>query len=578
MLQELLIRDFALIDQINVNFSRGLNVLTGETGAGKSIMIDGLLAVLGAKVGAAAIKAGREKALIEARFSVNEEVRCWLAKHELADDDPNELYVTREITKSGSKIRVNGTLVNVSQISELRSLLITVHAQHEARTLMSGQAQLELLDSRGDRSHQDLLSHVRQLHACRQTVYAELSHGQLSEEERERKLSFARFQLGELEEAGIEDLDEDEVLKQKRAVLADVVNIQTAVSSVFRIMLADAGGEAAGPGAYELIQKAAAELSKISVSSGKVRELSESLYASAEQISETLRLLRRFAEELEDDPELLREIEDRLATLTGIKRKYGPTLADAVETRRRLEEEIHTWENSAQLLTDLKKDLAELDSELLAAAKQLSVSRKSLAGQLAELVAGELRDLGMEHCQVEIVVTANEKIEQTAAEVGPHGIDRVDFLIAPNPGQPLASLAKIASGGELSRIMLALKTIFARADNVSTVVFDEIDTGLSGKTLQSMRDKLLSLAQSHQILCITHQPIIAAAADNYLYVTKTQSRTETCVEVSSLDNEARVQSLAMMAGGVTDEHSLQFARSLVFDSVRVVGKTSGAKN
>lgn len=568
MLQELHIRDFALIDQVNVDFSAGLNVLTGETGAGKSIMIDGLLAVLGAKTGAAAIKLGREKALIEARFSINEEVRAWLARHELAEDDLSELDITREITKSGSKIRVNGILVNVAQITELRNLLITVHAQHEARTLMSGQAQLELLDSRGSKAHQDLLTSVRLLHARRQAIFAELGQRQLSEDERERKLGFARFQLAELEEADVQDPLEDESLKQKRAVLADVVNIQTAINAVFQILSGDVEGESGGAGAYEAIQKAAAELSRISASSDKVKTLSDSLYASAEQINETLRSLRRFAGELEDDPELLQELEDRLAILTVIKRKYGPTLADAMATRAQLEEEIHTLENSATLLMELKQNLAELDSELWAAAKQLSASRKSLAGKLAAMVAGELRDLGMEHCRVEIAVSASEKIEEAVAEIGAQGLDRVDFLIAPNPGQPLSPLTKIASGGELSRIMLALKTIFARADKVSTVVFDEIDTGLSGKTLQSMRDKLLSLACSHQILCITHQPIIAASASNYLHVTKTQSSTETRVEVSCLDNEARLQSLAMMAGGGTDEHSLQFARSLVADSVR----------
>ncbi|MGH7490614.1 MAG: hypothetical protein ACREMY_34125 [bacterium] len=275
------------------------------------------------------------------------------------------------------------------------------------------------------------------------------------------------------------------------------------------------------------------------------------------------RSLRRYADSLESNPEALASIEARLALLASIKRKYGPTIEEAIARRDELGVEIDTLDNAQSAIEELNAELQSVEGEMSALARTLSETRKKLARQLCTSIERELKDLGMERCRFEVNFEALQ-------EANSSGIDRIEFVISPNPGQPLMPLGKIASGGELSRIMLAIKTIFASSDNVATVIFDEIDSGLSGRVLQSMRDKLAQLARSHQILCITHQPIIASVADNHIEVRKEQLKNSTRVTVAVLGADERLRSIASMASGQDDEQSaLSFAQSLIAQANQV---------
>jgi DNA repair protein RecN (Recombination protein N) len=557
MLQSLEIRDFALIEHLRVEWTRGLNVLTGETGAGKSILMDALNTVLGGKAGPGLIRPTAEKSYIEAEFALQPPVAAWLKRQDLLDEECATFIISREISKSGTRVRINGTLVNVSLVQELAQILLTVHAQHEARTLMSPQSQLEMLDSLGEPAHKKQLEKLRTLYARRRDVALQLKELQMSEDERMRKLDFARYQLRELQEAALEAENEDEELSNQQMILSNVSVLEQSVNDACAFLCGETANGEETHSAVDLIQSALSEVEHAAKLDPVIEENCELVRASLANVEEAIRGLRRYANALDTNPEALATVESRLAQLASIKRKYGPSLSDAIQRRDGLSDEVEKLDNAQTAIDDLTTELGSLDQELQGLSSNVSTSRKKFAKKLAESVERELKDLGMERCRFEIAF-------DVLAEPGPAGIDRIEFVIAPNPGQPLMPLGKIASGGELSRIMLAIKSIFASSDQIPTVIFDEIDTGLSGRVLQSMRDKLASLAKSHQILCITHQPIIASVADNHIEVRKDQGKTQTKVSAMKLTDDERLRSLASMASGQDDQEiALNFARSLV---------------
>ncbi len=562
MLTNLTISNFALIEHLRLDWTKGLNVLIGETGAGKSIIIDALSTLLGAKAGPSVIRSGKEKAHIEGIFSANSTVMAWLKTNELVDDSGEEIVVSREVTKTGSRFRINGTLVNQQLVQEVRQLLFSVHAQHEARTLLSPQAQLELLDSMADKSHQKLVEKVRTIYERKRDLSLQLNELRISEEERLRRIDFARFQLSELNEAHLSEDNEDETLIQQERVLTNftLLDSQTALAQDNL-----SGGEHDGEKncALDLLQQALAELDKAVKYDTDLESISTLLLGSLASAEEATKLLRRYRDGLETDPETLNIVQSRLALLSTIKKKYGPALKDAIERIAALEEDLAQLENAQVRAESIESELNEASTELLQLSVELTEKRKKLAKQFSAKLQDELSNLGMERCRIEINFEAME-------EPGAAGQDRIEFLIAPNPGQPIAPLAKIASGGELSRIMLAIKTIFANVDQTPTVVFDEIDTGLSGKTLQAMRDKLMRLSKSHQILCITHQPILAAVADNHVRILKQHLDEDTVVSARVLNAEERVKALAGMASGYEDEEvAINFAQSLIDQAKQV---------
>lgn len=561
MLKSITIKNFAIIESVDVEWTPGLNVLTGETGAGKSILFDALSIVLGAKAGPANIRAGAQNALIEAFFIPGKEALDWLEKNELADG-AEEVVVTRELSEKSSRSRINGILVNSALLQELRGLLLTFHAQHEIRTLLTSSSQLALLDSLGDKAHEGLSNSYKGKFGSYQGLLKQAGES-LSDEERLKKLEFTRWEIQELEAANLGDPAEDEDLKERRAILEGSAQLESNVMSAVSML---SGGDDHDGSVIDLLQRSLAELETASSTDSSLAGTAELLSASLANAEEAASELRTYRDRIDSDPESLAMVEERQALLASIKRKFGPTLEEAIDRLDSLRRTIETLENADWQAEKLKAELRKLESELTEQAQKLSASRQKLAEKLSLSIMDELKQLGMDRARFDIEFTSSGELTGT-------GLDRLEFLISANPGQPLLPLSRIASGGELSRVMLALKTIFASADRVSTVVFDEIDTGMSGKTLTAIRDRLAKLARSHQILCITHNPIVASVADNYLDVCKEQSNDKTIIRVRHLDGEERLSSLAAMASGSQNEEvSLTFARSLVDQSASIKAK------
>ncbi len=567
MLQNLRIKNFALIEDLEMTCTAGLNVLTGETGAGKSILIDALNILLGEKAGAGFIRFGCEKAIIEGIFQIKSVVINWLKTNELIDEEPieeaaTELIVSREIAKAGSRFRINGVLVNQATMAELKPMLIHMHAQHEARTLLGALSQLNILDALASGKHQEMLAEIKALHLEKTTLQKELEQMQMSEEERVRRLDFAHFHLEELRTANLKEADEDEQLAKRQAVLTNVSQLDLASTNAYYALIggsSETAEESSGinTGAIDAIHCALANLDKASKLDSNLDTVTEALNNALGLLEDAQTALRHYKDNLESDPEAIQEIEARIAQLATIKRKYGPTLGQAIERTSLLENEIEQLENAQQETNKIQNKIETISVQQNKKAMQIREERKKLAQDLAVKVKTELSALGMERCQFEIAFEKN-------TDIGPYGFDRVEFMISPNPGQALLPLAKIASGGELSRIMLALKSIVAGLDDPPTIVFDEIDAGLSGRIVQAVRDKLVNLSQVRQVLCITHQPIIAAAANNHLFIEKQHQDQSTNVTICALSGQDRVKALAAMASGRENEAvALDFAQALL---------------
>ncbi len=569
MLQSLRIKNFALIEDLEMTCAAGLNVLTGETGAGKSILIDALNILLGEKAGPAFIRNGSDKAVIEGLFQIGPAVIIWLKNNELADqsqddDSPDnqssaELFITREITKTGSRFRINGVLVNQALLVELKQMLIHMHAQHEARTLLSSQFQLNILDGLADAAHFNKLAAIKAAYEEKAQLQKELAQLQMSEEDRIRKLDFARFHLEELQNANLKEVDEDEQLAAKQMILANVAQLELAAMTAYNALVGvnESDDGAIHTGAIDALQIAINSLERAAKLDNSLNTIGDVLSNALSLLEEGQISLRHYKDNLEADPEAMQEIDARVAQLATIKRKYGPTLAQATERLNDLKTDIEQLDNVQNETNKIESKLKAINKALEVAALAVSQTRQNLAALFTDKMKTELAELGMERCQFEI--TFNK-----SSEIGATGFDRIEFMISPNPGQPLLPLAKIASGGELSRIMLALKTIVAGLDDPPTIVFDEIDAGLSGRIVQAVRDKLAALAQARQILCITHQPIIAAAANNHLFIEKRHSENTTNVTIRILTGQDRVKALAAMASGDDNEAvALDFAQALI---------------
>lgn len=548
MLKSILIRDFTLIDSLEVDFDPKMNILTGETGAGKSIIIDAIDAALGARASKDLIKEGREKASIELCLeSKNPSVTSFLAENGI--DFDGEIILSREITQSATRSRVNGALVTQNILQELKNLLIDIHSQHQTYKYLQPKTHIELLDEYGDEAHLTLLLEYR-------TTYREFLDAKKEFEEKlakntdtAQKAEFLKFQIEEIEQASITDTDEFENLKAEREKL---VNAQELKELTYSSYYAIYGQDASLLSALSAIETKLIKASKFDT---ELEKPAESIAESIAILRDVSDELRAYSDDLSDNPLRLEQIEERLNLLDKLRRKYGATLEGILESLEIFQKDLDSIENADENLKLLEDKIAKLDAKTDDLAQKLSDSRKKFAKKLSELIEAELHDLAMPNARYSVNVEAKEK-DST-------GADEVEFLISANPGESLKPLAKIASGGEISRVMLAIKAIFAKSDSVNTVIFDEIDTGISGATLQSVADKMKKLSASHQIICITHNPIIAAAANKHLHVEKHQDLLSTKVSIKELSFDERVEILAKIASGAVNESSKSFARELL---------------
>ncbi|WP_315790776.1 DNA repair protein RecN [Fischerella sp. JS2] len=570
MLSLLRIENFALIDQLELEFGAGLNVLTGETGAGKSIILDAIDAVLGGKVSSRVIRTGTNRAMVEATFTSNSALAAWLTEQEIDLIEENSIFISREITSSSGKVRsrsrINGVLVNQQFMSELRDRLVEITAQ--GQTVLVGQsAQIrDWLDAYGGESVLQQRQEVANAFSAYQEAHQALEKRRTSERERLQQLDLLTYQVKELGEVNLSEPDELEQLQQERQRLNHVVELQQMSYKVYQALYQN-DGEA--PTATDLLGDSETILTDMVEYDSQMQTLLDLVRDAQATVVELGRQINAYGESLEADPQRLEEVEERIRELKQICRKYGPTLAEAIAYYQRIQAELAELNDTEQSIESLEVQQAECLAKLTQACQKLTQLRRTAAAKLEAKLIRELKPLAMEKVQFQVEIAL---VTPTIV-----GADKITFMFSPNPGEPLQPLSEIASGGEMSRFLLALKACFSQAQTTGTMVFDEIDVGVSGRVAQAIAEKLHQLSQFHQVLCVTHQPLVAAMADRHFRVDKQvinqikgkkehngSSEERTVVRITTLDNlSKRREELAQLAGGKSAQEAIAFAESLL---------------
>ncbi len=550
MLESLTIRHVALIDEATICFHPGMQVMTGETGAGKSIVVDSVNLILGGRADRDLIRTGCEKASVEAAFSVrnNRQVLDYLKEEGIDCDDTLTIY--REISANGKNTcRVNGVMIPVSALKDLAAMLLDLHGQSDQLFLSDSAAQLAFLDQTGDEKHRKLLNQIREDYGQfieNHRAYAKLVR---QGENRDARMRSLERDLEELKKAHIENGEADQLLA-KRKKLAEDEKTARSLNEINTVLT----GEEDGSSCLGKIKDTAAVLRALSVQDDQIREISErcdNLYYELEDIAYQISMLN---ERNGYEPGALEKTDNRLDLIHRIERKHGVDANEIPGLLESMEKEYRFLEELEQQISDMSSEHKRLLGCYRNTAKALSASRKNLAAAFENKMMKELNDLGMENTRFVIQFTENE----TGKPVMPteNGDDRVEYMISPNPGEPVKPLARIASGGELSRIMLAVKTLESAHTGVDSMVFDEIDTGISGRMAQVVADKMIMISKEKQVICVTHLPQIAAAADYQYLVRKRVEDGRTHTSVTELDEEGRIGEVGRMisgAGGMTEE-------------------------
>ena len=545
MLTKICIKNYILIDELELDFSNGLNIITGETGAGKSILINAIDIAFGAKVGKEVVKTGSEKAVIELTILNEKQDLSSLFEEYGIDNCGSEIILSREITQTGSRSRVNGCLVNLEFVKIFRELFLDIHSQHQTYSFLQPKFHIALLDSY---IKNPKLEEYKKDFETYKKMLVELENLKNASQKTEDQIEFLKFQVEEIENAEVSDINEDETLNNELSVLENVEKLKELTGSSYWALSGDDSSIIEG------LFQIKSTLSKASGMDSSLENAESELLNALEVLKEVSSTLRDYSSSLENDTERINAIQERLFLLDKLKRKYGGSLEKVVETGEKLRKELDGIEFSTQNIENLEKEIENKKSELMILAKNISEDRRNYATVLSSLIVEKLEKLELPKVRFEIGFDV--------CELGINGVDKVEFLISTNISEGLKPLAKVASGGEISRVMLAIKTIFAKADNIDTVIFDEIDTGISGKTSQSVAEEVKELAKYMQIIMITHQAIIASKSDRHIYVRKTQDEM-TSVNISVLDEDAKLKAIAELASGEVSDESLRLARTLI---------------
>lgn len=547
MIKSIHVKNYILIEDLTVNFDNGLNVITGETGAGKSILINAIDIAFGAKPAKDVIKKGAEKALIELFIeSKNPNIKTLFEENGI--DTLDEIILSREITSTSSRTRVNGTLVNQEFIKSLKEMLIDIHSQHQTYAFLQPKSHIILLDNYAKDLYGEELQEYKCLYKEYQGLLNALETAQNSANVTESQIDFLKFQINEIEQANIEDITEEETLQNELSVLENSEKLQELTQTSYWALNGDEGS------LIDALLQIKANISKAVDMDNSLEGAEQSIIEISELTRDLSSTLRDYYQSVNSDTARLNEVQERLYLFDKLKRKYGSTLEEVIQTYDKLSEELNTIEFSSKNVEEIQAKIDEILVKLNKLAQDISAKRKNYAQVLSSLIVDELEKLELAKSRFEIRIAPKE--------LSSDGIDDVEFYISTNVSQDLSPLAKTASGGEISRVMLAIKTIFAKSDEIDTVIFDEIDTGISGKAAQSVADEISELAKFRQIIVITHQAIIAVKADKHFLVSKEQGE-ETEVTIKALNEDEKVKAIASLASGDNSESALDFAKSLL---------------
>lgn len=535
MLTDLTIKNVAIIDNLHIGFKQGLTVLTGETGAGKSIIIDAVGLIMGSRASSDLIRSGEEDATVEAIFDVSNQagIKQLITEAGFACED--ELLIKRTLSRSGkNRIFINGGLATLALLSDLAPLLINIYGQHDSQTLLKPENHLRLLDTFAglNAQRQQFTKFYNQLAELR----ARINNLESEEREAERRLDLLTYQSEEIARAELK-AGEEEFLEEQRRLLSSAEKLGSASGEAFERLY---GGDGAILGQLRRISGSISELSAIDHS---LQELATSLEGAYLQLEDAAITLRDYSSRIEADPAALQLADDRLDLISRLKKKYAPTVEDVLAYKTGIDQEIERLLGRQQNRIELESECARLESELKKSGETLSAARAAGAERLQKALEKEAHQLAMKGA---IIEPALEKLPEPRSS----GFERVEFLFSPNPGEAPRPLARIASGGELSRLMLAIKQVLPDSE-VPTLVFDEVDTGIGGATSELVGKKLKNVASHQQVLCITHLPQVAVFADHQLRVEKLVSDGRTSTRISELDRSERVSEVARMLAGTT---------------------------
>ncbi|HEO8418714.1 DNA repair protein recN [Mycobacteroides abscessus subsp. abscessus] len=537
MLSELSIKNFAIIDSLSISFKKGLTVLTGETGAGKSIIIDAINLLVGGRGSAEFVRHGEEKAEIEGLFYIEEGHPCFRKMTEFGIDiDEGTIVLRRDIALSGKSVcRINGKLITISVLREIGSTLIDIHGQHEHQELMDETKHLQLLDTFAMGELAPVLEEYEEIYRSYMQTHKKLMNLTENEQQMAQRLDLLQFQFNEIESAHLK-LNEDEELLEERKKLGNFEKLYDSIQTGYTALRGEQKG-------LDWLGEVMGNMEEAASLDTEYKDMAESVSNSYYILEDIARQMRSALDYLEYDPERLNEIETRLNEINTLKRKYGKTVAEILEYAAKIEEELETLQNKETHIDLLERELASLKKDLLVEAKELNVLRRKAADRLTDSIHQELKELYMEKTIFEVRIHANEN------NVTKKGIDEVEFYISTNPGEPLKPLSKIVSGGELSRMMLALKSIFSKHQGVTSIIFDEVDTGVSGRVAQAIAEKIHHVSVDSQVLCISHLPQVAAMADTHLFIAKKIDDGRTATSVTPLAQQEKIREIGRMISG-----------------------------
>lgn len=541
MLDSLNIKNIAVIDQTNAKLGAGLNVLTGETGAGKSIIIGSINMILGERSSRDLIRHGQQRAILQALFSTSSATVRQIIDELGLDAEEDTILISRELTAEGKNTcRIGSQLTTSGVLREIGKYLINIHGQHDNQMLLSASHHIDFLDSFAGEKALGLKDSYSNLHSYRNQIIDKIESLSMSQDEKDRRIELLTFQSQEIERAALQD-GEEEQLNEDYKVVANAEKIISSLSDAYT-MLYD--GEITVYDGLSLASKAVEDVAEFDSSLAiNSQTLKEMMYTLSDVSSQ----LRSFRDNLDFDPEYLAQVEARLSLIFSLKRKYGGTIADILAYHKNITAELDDMCSSDNSIASLKEQLKKSTSELADLGSQLSGVRTSAAKTLQTLIEAELADLDMDKTQFVVSI-------ESGKDFFANGMDKVGFVISTNPGEPLKPLTKIASGGELSRVMLAIKTVLADSDEVETLIFDEIDTGVSGRAAQRIAQKLQQISRKKQVICITHLAQIACMADNHYCIVKGSEDGVSSTQIVPLSDDERIDELSRIIGGaaITD--------------------------
>jgi DNA repair protein RecN (Recombination protein N) len=557
MILEINIKNFIIIEQESINFTPGLNIITGETGSGKSLIIDALQAITGGRFSKDDIRHGADKALISALFALehNSELDALLEEYGIEKETDSTLLISREVNTTGrSGSRINGQTVTFTMLKAVAQCLIDIVGQNEHQLLFNANKHVDFVDSFGEQEVDSLKSALKLIIDNLKAVEARYKEISGNSSERERKLDLYKFQIEEIESAELMP-EEEEQLKAKRLLLLNSEKLFKNITQVYDSLFNSEDGTIC---AADVLEDTTHKLNELQHIDNKLQDFAGVIESAMYQLEDIKADIRDYKDNIEFNDDEINYIGERLDLISKLKRKYGVSVEDVIKYGETAAIEYETLLNSEKIAAELEKEINSLHSKYFDAANKLSLMREKLSISLEKMVEKELQELNMKGSEFKV----SNKKDETA--ISSKGIDKIEFLLSPNPGEPPKQLSKIASGGEMSRVMLAIKNTITKAEKIPSIVFDEVDAGIGGLTATTVGQKIKKISKNSQIICITHLAQIACFADSHIYTSKIINENKTYSKIKTLDMKERIEEVARMLGGSPkDETSMAHAKQLI---------------